>query len=191
MEPVPAWVYPSGGFTAETFLRLRGLPKRTQLIDGGLVFTGPQTSWHSRVVSLLVYELDRQAPAELRAAREMAVRLDDRQVPTPDVIVLSSEAFDRDDQANHFEADEVVLAVEAVSADSADRDRDTKPHLYARAGIEHFWRIEDDDGRAVVYTYTRNPAGQYAITGIHHDRLVLSVPYDVEIDLTKVGARRS
>ena len=117
-EPVPSWVFPPGGYSADEFLQLRGM---------------------------FVYQLDRQAPDELRAAREMAVRFDDRQVPVPDVIVLTSAAYDRDDLVNHF----------------------------------------------VVYTYARESAGQYAITGIHHDRLVLSVPYDIEIDLTKVGARPS
>lgn len=127
----------------------------------------------------------------MRAAREMAIRLDDRQVPVPDVIVLPSEAYDRDDMANHFMVEDVVLVVEVVPPGSADRDRDTKPHKYAHAGIEHFWRIEDDDGRPVVYTYVLRSAGGYGLTGVHHDRLVSSAPIAIEIDLTKIGARPS
>lgn len=189
-EPVPSWVYPPGGFTAETFLKLKGLPRHTQLIDGSLVFVSPQQLWHSKVIELLVRELDRQAPNEFRAVREMAVRLGDRQVPEPDVAVITTEAYERDEAATHFHGNDVALAVEVVSPDSVERDRDTKPRRYAAAGIKHFWRVENENRRAVVYTYELDPAtGGYGLSGIHHDRLVLSVPYDIEIDLTKVGAR--
>lgn len=97
VEPVPAWVFPPpGGFTADYFLRLRGLPKHTELIDGSLVFVSPQLSWHVRIINLLWLELDRQAPDDLRADREMAVRLAKRQVPEPDVLVVTAAAFGRD-----------------------------------------------------------------------------------------------
>lgn len=191
-EPVPSWIYPPGGFTAEKFLKLKGLPKHTQLIDGSLVFVSPQTNWHVRVINLLLDALDRQAPPELRADREMAVRLAVRQVPEPDVLVVTAAAYDREEVFTFYEATDVALVVEVVSADSVERDRDTKPRRYAAAGIKHFWRVENEAGRAVVYTYELDPAtGGYGLTGIHHDRLVLSVPYDIEIDLTKVGARPS
>ncbi|TDC46331.1 Uma2 family endonuclease [Jiangella ureilytica] len=190
-EPVPSWVYPPGGFTAEKFLKLEGLPKHTQLIDGSLVFVSPQQLWHSKVIELLVHELDRQAPDGLRAIREMSVRLGDRQVPEPDVAVITAEAYNRSDKATHFFGDDVVLAIEVVSPDSIERDRDTKPHKYALAGIEHFWRIEEDGGRPVVYTYVLNAIQEYTGTGIHHDRLSSKAPYPIDIDLTKVHARPS
>ncbi|MBA9006581.1 hypothetical protein HNR21_005463 [Actinomadura cellulosilytica] len=42
----------------------------------------------------------------------------------------------------------------------------------------------------MVYVYELDPATEcYALTGIHHDRLKVSVPYDIEIDLTRVGRR--
>jgi Uma2 family endonuclease len=191
-EPVPSWVYPPGGFTAEKFLKLKGLPKHTQLIDGSLVFVSPQQLWHSKVIELLVRELDRQAPAELRAVREMSVRLGDRQVPEPDVAVITAEAFDRSETATHFYGDDVVLAVEVVSPDSVERDRDIKPRRYAAAGIKYVWRVENEQGRTVVYTYDLDPAtGSYGLAGIHHDQLISSVPYAIDIDLTKVVARPS
>lgn len=188
-EPVPSWVYPPGGFTAEKFLKLKGLPKHTQLIDGSLVFVSPQTSWHVRVINHLFFALDRQAPPELRTDREMAVRLGVRQVPEPDVLVVSAAAFDREEPYTFYDAADVMLAVEVVSADSVERDRDTKPRRYAASGIKYFWRVENENRRVVVYTYELDPANSsYAITGIHHDRLVTSVPFEVEVDLTKVNA---
>ncbi|GAA2578923.1 Uma2 family endonuclease [Actinomadura fulvescens] len=188
---LPDWVIPPpGGFTADEFLKMRELPRHTELIDGSLVFVSPQTKWHTRVLHMLTAELDRQAPERLRADREMAVRLAKRQVPEPDVLVVTAEAFERDDPSTYYLPDDLVLVIEAVSPDSEERDRDNKPRKYAAAGIRHFWRVETDEGRTVVYAYERDPAtGCYGLTGIHHDRLKVSVPFDIEIDLNAVGRR--
>jgi Uma2 family endonuclease len=42
-----------------------------------------------------------------------------------------------------FAPDEVRLAVEVVSPESARRDRTVKLREYAEAGIPHYWCIED------------------------------------------------
>ncbi|WP_235206542.1 Uma2 family endonuclease [Actinomadura welshii] len=191
LEPLPDWVFPPpDGFTADLFLRMRGLPRHTELIDGSLVFVSPQRMWHAWVLRLLEAELDRQAPTELRAIREMAIKLAKRQVPEPDVMVVKAESFDDADRTSLL-PDEVVLAIEAVSPDSVERDRETKPVKYAAAGIKNFWRVEEDEGRTVVYVYELDPATRsYVPTGIHHDQLKLTVPFDIDIDLTAVGKRR-
>lgn len=63
-------------------------------------------------------------------------------------------------------------------------DRKTKPPRYAEAGIAHFWRVEEDDGKPVVYVYELDPATRaYAVTGIHHGKLSVSVPFSITIDL--------
>jgi Uma2 family endonuclease len=181
---------PPGGFTADDFLRMRGLPRHTELIDGSLVFVSPQRMWHVAMIDLLRYELKRQAPRELRATREMAIKLAERQVPEPDVLVVTAVARERlqDEPSTYFLPDDVVLVVEVVSPDSKDRDRDTKPPKYAAAGIRHLWRVEEEDGRrAVVHVYERDgETGAYVLTGIHHDRLKVAEPFDIDIDLTAV-----
>lgn len=191
MAPLPEWLIPPpGGFTADDFLAMTGLPKHTELIDGSLVFMSPQEKWHSRLINLLVTECDRQAPSHLRADREMAVRLGERQVPEPDVVLVTIEAYERDKPSTYYWADDVLLAIEVVSPDSEERDRDTKPRKYAAAGIRYFWRIEREDDRAVVYTYERDPAtGCYGLTGIHHGRLKTNAPFDLDLDLSHIGRR--
>ncbi|MEU0502929.1 Uma2 family endonuclease [Nocardia sp. NPDC005998] len=191
VEPLPDWVIPpAGGFTVEDFLALRSLPKHTELIDGGLVFVRPQEKWRRQVLSLFRQELDRQAPSHLRADREMAVRLGKRQMPEPDVLVVTEEAFLRGDPSTYYFAEDLVLAVEAVSPDSEERDRETKPGKYAKAGIPHYWRIERRDAEAVVYVYELDPAVHcYVPVGIFHDRLKISVPFPIDIDLTSIGRR--
>ncbi|MFB4299092.1 Uma2 family endonuclease [Actinomadura sp. NTSP31] len=192
-EALPDWVIPPpDGFTADDFLRMRGLPRHTELIDGSLVFVSPQSLWHFLVIELLVDGLRRSAPEYLRVIREMTVKLGERQVPEPDVTVLTDDAFQRDLLRSTFGAEDVLLAVEVVSPGSVEHDRDVKPRRYAAAGIKHFWRVEREGERAVVYVYELDPASAtYALTGIHHDQLKLTVPFDIDIemDLARVGWR--
>jgi hypothetical protein len=76
------------------------------------------------------------------------------------------------------------LAIEVVSPDSQVRDRERKPQLYAASGIPHFWRVEENDGKPVVYVYELDPAtSSYTPTGIYHERLTLTVPFPIDIDL--------
>ncbi|WP_344914833.1 Uma2 family endonuclease [Streptosporangium oxazolinicum] len=187
LEPLPSWVFPpKEGFSAEDLDRLRGIPPHTELIDGTLVFVSPQTRFHALVLFLLHKELDQAAPAHLRVEREMTVKLGRRQRPEPDLVLLHAHA-PSDLTRTFYEAADVLLAVEVVSAESETRDRERKPVLYAQAGIEHFWRIEEKDGRPVVYVYELDPATMtYALMGIHHDRLKISVPFDVDVDLTEI-----
>nr|GID87582.1 hypothetical protein Ade03nite_65060 [Actinoplanes derwentensis] len=112
-----------------------------------------------------------------------------RQRPEPDLIVVHAEA-EVDSQATWYPAEAVVLAVEVVSPESEIRDRDRKPQLYAEAGIPHFWRVEDAGDKAVLYAYELDPTTRrYFPVGIFHDRVALTVPFDVEIDLTEVHRR--
>jgi Uma2 family endonuclease len=187
-ERSPEWALPPReGFTVEEFLELRDLPSHTELIDGVLVFRSPQRKWHSRANDLLKSALDVQARPSWRADREMAVRLGKRQMPEPDVVVVTAEAYERTEPDTYYLPGDVLIAIETVSPDSRIRDRDIKPRKYAAAGIRHYWRVEQDDGKGVAYTYERAPAsGAYELTGVHHDRLQVSVPFDVDIDLTAV-----
>ncbi|MFC7740673.1 Uma2 family endonuclease [Nocardiopsis composta] len=191
-DSVPGWpIPPGGGFTAEEFLRMQGLSPHAQLIDGGLVFASPQRKWNASVVGFLWAELDAQAPDGHRADREMAVRLGKHQVPEPDVLVVSTEAFERETPDTHYLPQDLLLVVEAVSPDSVDHDRETKPCKYARAGIPYFWRVENEGGRTVVYTYQLDPATKgYGLTGIHHGRLKTDAPFPVVVDLAAVRAKR-
>ncbi|WP_329088765.1 MULTISPECIES: Uma2 family endonuclease [unclassified Streptosporangium] len=187
LEPLPSWVFPpEEGFSAEDLDRLRGIPPHTELVDGTLIFVSPQTNFHMSTLFLLESELRRAVPADLRVRREMTMTLGKRQRPEPDLLVVHAEAV-KDLKQTTYQPADVVLAVEVVSAESEIRDRERKPVLYAQAGIDHFWRIEEKDGRPVVYVYELDPATKaYALMGIHHDRLKINVPFDVDVDLTEI-----
>lgn len=185
-EPLPGWlVPPPGGYTAADLDRLPDLPPHTELIDGSLVFVSPQMKFHTLVIDLLVMSLRVLVPAQFRVRREMTVILNSRQRPEPDIVVVEASG-DRSPDQTAYRPEDVILAVEVVSPDSVIRDRERKPQLYGSAGIPHFWRVENVDQRAVVYTYELDPATRaYTPTGIHHDRLKLTAPFDIDIDLTE------
>ncbi|MEU6005887.1 Uma2 family endonuclease [Streptomyces sp. NPDC056112] len=188
-EPASRWpMPPQDGWTVDDLHTLPGLPPHTEMIDGSLVFVSPQRYFHSIVIDLLVSGLRRTTPPRLKVTREMTVVIDRKNGPEPDVSVIRAEAVTSRSQTS-FRASDVVLAVEVVSPDSESRDRDTKPRKYAAAGIDHFWLVEmvGEEERPVVYVYERDPVTKtYIVTGIHHDRLKLSVPFDIDIDLTEI-----
>ncbi|MFF3466030.1 Uma2 family endonuclease [Streptomyces sp. NPDC001984] len=184
--PVP----PQDGYTVDDLFTLPDLPPHTELIDGSLVFVSPQRDFHSIVIDLLVHGLRSTVPSELRVRREMTVVLDRRNGPEPDISVVRAEAVKSREQT-YFAVADVLLAVEVVSPSSEARDRDTKPHKYAAAGIPHFWLVEmaGEDDHPVVQVYERGEAtSTYVLTGIHHDHVKVSVPYDIDIDLTTIDS---
>ncbi|MFF1694259.1 Uma2 family endonuclease [Streptomyces sp. NPDC058257] len=200
--PIP----PAEGWTADDLDRIPGLPPHTELIDGSLVFMSPQTRFHMRCMRLLEHSLLQQAPDHLDVDREFTIKLDSRNRLEPDILVVPVEADTGSNQTWH-KPEDVLLAVEVVSPDSRERDREVKPRKYAQAGVPHFWRVEQDEekqdeekqdeekqdeekGLPVVYVFELDPATKsYGLTGIFHDRLKVSSPFDVEIDLTAVNRR--
>lgn len=183
---LPEWLRPPvDGFTAEDLDRIAELPPHTELIDGSLVFVSPQRLFHSLVVDLLTTALRVTLPPHLRVRREMSVILGRRQRPEPDLMVVSNTAAEL--ESTSYRPEDVLLAVEVVSPESEERDRERKPNLYARAGIPHFWRVEDDASRPVVFAYELDPAtGSYVATGAHRDRLTVTAPCPIEVDLTVI-----
>jgi Uma2 family endonuclease len=187
LAPVPEWMFPpEGGFTADDLDHLPDLPPHTELIDGSLILASPQASFHMRAITLLEAALRRTAPADLRVRREMTITLDWDQRPEPDIIVIHAAAEHNEDQTSYARGD-ALLAVEVVSPESRSRDRKRKPLLYAEAGIEHFWRVEREQGERVLYTYRLDPSkGAYEETGRYVGSAKLSFPYPVEIDFSEL-----
>ncbi|MGP3687834.1 Uma2 family endonuclease [Streptomyces sp. IBSNAI002] len=191
MNPEHSWpIPPAGGWTADDLDTLPNLPPHTELIDGSLIFVSPQTLFHARAVSFFERELGSLVPENLEVLREFTIDIDRRNRPEPDVIVCREDAV-ADFAQTRLPAESVLLAIEVVSPESIDRDRETKPVKYARAGIQHYWRVENKDGVAVVYVFEREPVSRtFAPAGIFHDRLKVSVPFPIDLHLTGITAKR-
>ncbi|MEU2559289.1 Uma2 family endonuclease [Streptomyces longispororuber] len=191
-EPRTRWVLPPvDGWTVDDLHTLPDLPPHTQMIDGSLVFGTPQRVFHNLMIRLLTNGLLARVPSEFKVFSEMTVVIDRKNGPEPDVLVVNREAV-RSLRQTSFEVADVLLAVEVVSPDSEARDRNSKPHKYAAAGIKHFWLVEMEgkDDHPVVHVYELDPVTHtYACSGIHRDRLKLRVPFDIDIDLTSLHRR--
>ncbi|HYS34321.1 MAG TPA: Uma2 family endonuclease [Pseudonocardiaceae bacterium] len=187
-KALPRWFYPPvDGWYAEDLDRLPPeAPRHIELIDGALVVMAPQTIFHVTVINSLWVSLSMQLDEGLVATREMTVRLGDRQRPEPDVLVVKEPAM-ADLSLTWLDPADVVLAVEVQSPDSEVRDTRRKPQLYAEAGIRHFWRVENNEDRAVLWTYNLDPANKnYMATGRYRDKMKVSEPFPIEIDVDRL-----
>ncbi|WP_049563606.1 Uma2 family endonuclease [Nonomuraea sp. SBT364] len=185
----PEWFFPGppGGWTADMLDRLPpDAPRHVELIDGSLIMMVPQTMFH--MLALRLFERELVPPEHLVVVREMTVTLGLRQRPEPDILLVKETAARRIGLTS-FKPEDVHLVVEVVSEETRDRDRTTKPSRYSTAGIKHFWRVELEDERPVVYTFELEPAIRaYVPTGIHRGRLCTDIgfPVDLGLDLDKV-----
>ncbi|PNG21863.1 Uma2 family endonuclease [Streptomyces cahuitamycinicus] len=181
---------PEGGWTADDLDRLPNLPPHTELIDGSLVFVSPQTIFHERAIDFFKWQLQSLAPADLEVFREFTIDLDRQNRPEPDVVVVRGDVVEDPDQTR-FPAGAVLLVIEVVSEDSVSRDRETKPLKYARARIPHYWRVENENGRAAVHVFELEPTtGAYTGINIFRERMKVDVPFPADLDLTQIRARR-
>ncbi len=185
LAPVPEWMFPpEGGFSADDLDHLPDLPPHTELIDGSLVLVSPQAHFHSLNLYVLEHALRRTLPRNLRVRREITVTLGRTQRPEPDITVFASTASLTNAS---IDAQGVRLVVEVVSPESRDRDRKRKPELYAEAGIQHFWLVENERGEPVLHTYELDGlTGSYVPTGIYHGSAKLDAPYPIEIDFSEL-----
>lgn len=66
------------------------------------------------------------------------------------------------------------LAVEIISRDSIQRDRDTKFHEYAQAGVTEYWLIDPRPGRQRTDFFRLKKNGQYELFATEDDERVES-----------------
>jgi Uma2 family endonuclease len=189
-EPLPEWfLTPPGGWRAEDLDRLPPVaPRHIELIDGALVVQASQTSMHSLAVRRIANVLETSVPEGVSVDARMTVMLGPRQRPEPDVVVYrDTEDPAEGDKRTYYLPEEVVLVVEVVSEDSAERDRDTKPRKYAKAGIRHFWRVEEENGAPVVHVFELDDTtGTYVPITIARERLALQAPFPMDIEVEKL-----
>ncbi|WP_308198702.1 Uma2 family endonuclease [Actinomadura litoris] len=169
------------------------LPVRVSLIHGELVVNPRPRPIHQRIARRLATRLEDAAPDVWQVDTDVDVLLDDDEVEpveiAPDIVVYSS---DHDPYERPILAHQVALVVEVVSPSTKRKDRRVQPTLYAEAGIRHYWRVETDQTAPAfaVYTYELDDAtGGYVATGVHHDRITATLPFDLDIQLKAVRER--
>lgn len=186
---VPDWlVPPHEGWHFEDLLALTlDGSQHIELIDGAFIPMSLPSKFHAQVVRNLQARLDRLCPAGLRADSEKTVRIDDDSGPQADVLVVAASAYEDQKRATWYDGSDVILAAEVVSPSSLVRDRERKPQIYAKAAIKYLWRVENEDDSPVIYTSELDAASvAYDVTGIFYQRLKLSVPFPIDLDLSEL-----
>ncbi|GAA3385803.1 Uma2 family endonuclease [Cryptosporangium minutisporangium] len=153
-------VMPEGGFSLDD---LDGMPEglvRVELTDGTLSISPMPTGLHQYLAGALCLRLDQAAPPGIGATWGTEIRLDASLTRIPDVVVLRTPAPDR----RWFSPGNVVLAVEIESPGTHVEERITRPALYARYGIPHYWRIEVEGDDELVAVIHRLEGGTFAET---------------------------
>ena len=188
MTALPDWTQlPTDGLTAAAY---EALPEevcgRIEVVDGAIVLNAALRRSHQRIVRRLADALEAACGNGLAVDFDVDLRL--RDVPLlnrrPDVVVYDSAISD--DVA--LRPQHCVLVVEVMSPGSITADQMDKPAEYAAAGIEHYWRVEqrEEDGLA-VFRYRLDPTTRiYASAGISTEKLTVSAPFPVSVDLTEL-----
>ncbi|MBH0778686.1 Uma2 family endonuclease [Nocardia bovistercoris] len=175
---------PKGGFTARDLPRLMEVvDARFELLDGEVVMMAPSTHWHNEVIDILKFALRRIAPSDIVIATEQGVDLGPT-VPEPDLLAVNRAVVSADSLS--FPPKDVHLVIEVMSPGTKTKDRVLRPAQYSEAGITCFWRVENESGAIVVYTFELLPEGGYAPTGIFRSRLKVDRPFPIDIELPEV-----
>jgi len=156
------------------------LPKHTELIRGVLVMS-PQKIWHMAVLDALRVLLRSQALSEFSVLREMAVKRTERSAPEPDLSIVRASAVDWDKTV--LAPSDVLLAAEALSPESEERDREDKPLIYAAMGIPTFWLIERGPDNAPIVHEHQLYGGAYRLMHTHIGHLKTEIPFPIDIPL--------
>ena len=109
---------------------------RIELIDGLLLVSEPQSSFHYTAIQLVERVLSRAFGDGWTVRTQAPIALDDASEPEPDVAVVRGEIRD---YATSHPADPVLVVEVAVS--SLTFDREHKASLYARAGRPEYWMV--------------------------------------------------
>lgn len=164
--------------------------RQYELQDGVLVISPLQEAFHQRARLRVANALDQQLPPiwDVVHAVEVVTRSDfPACVRVPDVVVVAEGIIDTNPA--RFAADQVLIAVEILSAGSRTTDTVVKPVEYAEAGIPYYWTV--DLGEPVSVTaYRLGDNGQYAkdpaVTGV----FTVVDPFPLSLDLTELMSPR-
>ena len=115
---------------------------RYEIVDGSLLVPPPPAIPHVRVTTGLRRILEANAPGSLAVIEGAGIFLttNNQNYQVPDIIVLPVGTFESDKE--WLVPSDVVLAVEVVSPNSGGVDHVMKRYQYGKAGIPHYWIVD-------------------------------------------------
>jgi len=184
LQPTP----PAGPIllTYEDYCALPDDGRRYEILEGVLSVTPSPSTLHQRVSRrlelIIALHVEEHHLGEIFDA-PVDVVLSPHNVVQPDLVFIRRER-------SHLITDKNIagppdLVVEILSPTSAETDRRTKAHLYARYGVDHYWLV-DPEAR-VLEEYCRE--GKVFVRAGTYQGPVRFVPRcfpDLHLDLAKV-----
>ncbi|WP_405059769.1 Uma2 family endonuclease [Kribbella sp. NBC_01505] len=98
----------------------------------------------------------------------------------PDLLLINRAATATD--GSRCPSDSVLLAVEIVSPHTQPQDRIIKPQLYARAGIDHYWRLELGPRPHLIASTLGNGKYRRTLTALGGVVSTIDEPYPIQLD---------
>lgn len=113
---------------------------RYEIIGGELYVNPPPKPRHQSLANEVAETLRDSRPKGWSVQSEYPVLVAGEHV-VPDIVVFDHRPMPGDEQ---YLDDQPRLVVEVESANNLRRDRLEKPSIYARAGIDAYWRVEQN-----------------------------------------------
>jgi Uma2 family endonuclease len=164
--------------TVEDVLALPDDVPRVELRDGVMMVVPSPTFTHQAIGNLLWTWFHQHAPDDYAPVTGFGLAVSPEDTYEPDLMLLR-KPFPR--SSHYVRPDHVTLVVEVVNIGTRRRDRLERPGQYAEAGIQHFWRIEQDPVRVHAYTLDGDAYRQVAATA---EELVLTEPFDIRLPVS-------
>lgn len=160
----------------EEFLEWANEDVHAEWVDGEVVVTMPPTDLHQRIVEFL----ERLLALYVRFLRIGIVRIAPFEMRLrpggaawePDIFVLKRENLSR--LTNDRLAGPADLAIEVISPDSVQRDRDLKFYAYQNGGVREYWIIDSRPDRQRADFYALDEEGIYHLFATEDDEKVAS-----------------
>jgi Uma2 family endonuclease len=144
---------------------------RYELIDGNLLIMAPADVDHMRVILRIAMWFVRNGTDDDLVVPTPGLRIKGRSSGrNPDLMVLRRSVSGG---TVWIEPEDTLLVVEVVSPSTRSEDRLRKPAEYAGAGIQHYWRIERDNGPATVHMFELGLDARGERTYLGHEAVLL------------------
>ncbi|MEU4550431.1 Uma2 family endonuclease [Micromonospora violae] len=167
---------------------LGDLPKDLpyELINGRLIVPSP-TAVHQDLCVRLLLAVEVNCPPEYLVSIDLSMRVDRRNEPRPDVVVIRRTHANR----SPVPVEDALLAVEVVSPTSTFRDMYDKAKVYAHAGVQSYWVVDPLQERVTLTEYALGVNREYEQVAHTEDLFVTERPWKVSVDLPALTSRKN
>jgi Uma2 family endonuclease len=169
-----------GPWTERDLLSMPDDGQRYEIVEGRLLVSPTPSGRHQGASGRLYRLLAQASPPHLETVEALGVSIPGTSFLVPDILTADRKAIWAN-TSGIIDPKAVSLVVEIISPSSVLIDMNTKPALYARAGIPNFWRVEMEEPSVAMYHLVAGSYQEVAVA-LAGDRLTVSEPFEVSFD---------